>query len=283
MNFVLAKSVLFEFFRVKSPRCLLVVVAASLVLSFSGPASADESGYRAGQRFIEHPPVSIETGLTDGQTTLSPGSYRVRVRAGRLVFADAEMRQVVLRAPCKFAVLTSNLRAPKITQKKLGTTWRIEYAYRAWRCAVTLRESPAKPDTPQLARTLPELTKIKRPVSSGVYDEPDAYELATRLLEQRALELKPCLLRAERKGTRLRAEDLTKCMCSLSSVWKLPHVEKPLAVALRVVPFPFGLSFVQNPDGRRSECRAWIGRGPVESGVEVGGLWLEVLDEGYEP
>ena len=200
MNFVLAKSVLFEFFRVKSPRCLLVVVAASLVLSLSGPASADESGYRSGQRFIEHPPVSIKTGLTDGQTTLSPGSYRVRVRAGRLVFADAEMRQVVLRAPCKFAVLTSNLRAPKITQKKLGTTWRIEYAYRAWRCAVTLRESSAKPDTPQLARTLPELTKIKRPISSGVYDEPDSYELATRLLEQRALELKPCLLTCGAQG-----------------------------------------------------------------------------------
>ena len=117
----------------------------------------------------QHPPMSpdivranaslntrlslLRVGLTDGQTTLSPGSYRVRVRAGRLVFADAEMRQVVLRAPCKFAVLASNLRAPKITQKKVGTTWRIEYAYRAWRCAVILAESSAKPDTPKLART----------------------------------------------------------------------------------------------------------------------------------
>ena len=261
----------------------LLVVATMLVLSTSGPASADESGYRSGQRFIEHPPVSIGVGLTDGKTTLSPGNYRVRVRAGRLVFADAEMRQVALRVPCKFAVLASNLRAPKITQKKVGTSWRIEYAYRAWRCAVILAESSAKLDTPKVARAVPELTKFKRPISSGVYDEPDSYELATRLLERRALELKPCLLRAERRGTRLRPEDLTKCMCSLSSVWKLPRVEKPLAVALRVVPFPFGLSFVQGPDGRRKECRAWIGRGPVESGVEVGGLWLEVLDEGYEP
>ena len=222
MNFVLAKSVLSEFSRAESSRCPLLVVATMLVLSTSGPASADESGYRSGQRFIEHPPVSIGVGLTDGKTTLSPGNYRVRVRAGRLVFADAEMRQVTLRAPCKFAVLASNLSAPKITQKKVGTSWRIEYAYRAWRCAVILAESSAKLDTPKVARAVPELTKFKRPISSGVYDEPDSYELATRLLERRALELKPCLLRAERKGTRLRAEDLTKCMCSLSSYGSFP-------------------------------------------------------------
>ena len=157
MSSVLAKSVLLEFSRAKSNLGLSVVTAVMLALFLSVQAWAEESGYRSGQRFVEHPPIQILSSLTDGKEVLPTGSYRVRVRAGRMVFADAEMRQVALRLPCKFAVLPSNLATPKITQKKVGETWRIEYAYRAWRCAVTLKASLQEHEQRQQAQTLPEM------------------------------------------------------------------------------------------------------------------------------
>ena len=244
-------------------------------------ASADSSGYRVGERFIEHPPIELRQSLTDGKDVLRPGRYRVRVRAGRIIVADAELRQVQLRAPCKWSVLGKSFSQPQVTLMKSGQEWRLDYRYRAWSCALTLREDKGLIPDEQLK--LPESVKRRRTISSGIFDEPDAYELLTQTLEKRASDLKPCLVRAERRGPRLTVNELSRCMCSMSEVWRLPKVEKPLDIALRVVPYPFGLAFTHRADGRKADCRGWLGRGPIQNGVEVGGLWLEVLDEGYEP
>ena len=70
----------------------------------------------------------------------------------------------------------------------------------------------------------------------------------------------------------------------MSKSWRLPKPEKTLEIALRVVPFSFWASFLRRPHlARETSVGGWVGRGPVQSGVEVGGLWLEVMDEGYRP
>lgn len=127
-----------------------------------------------------------------------------------------------------------------------------------------------------------DITKKKRDVSSGVFDETDTYELVTRILEQRAREFRPCLLRAERQGSRLKLASLSRCACGFVNSWRFPPLDRTIKVALRIVPFPFGIAFQLGNDQAIRECRAWVGRGPVDSGVEVDGLWLEVLDEGYQ-
>lgn len=281
MSFARAKSVSFVSFQVKCFAYAFGLLVGAF--GFSLEALGESSGYRSGERFVEHPPISIPAFVSDGDEVLSPGDYFIRVRAGRILFADAELRQVRLRAPCKLSVSKRSYPQPDISLTSSGSYWRVRYVYRSWSCLVVLRETKAPTARVKEEQDLPELKKRHRVVSSGVYDELDSYELVTRMLERRALELKPCLLRAERRGSRLTAKELTKCMCSLSKTWKLPRTEKPLPIALRVVPFPFGLAFEHLPSGIRKECRGWVGRGPVESGVEVGGLWLEVMDEGYKP
>ena len=267
------------------PRFLLVIVSSLFWSAANGSpqALAESTGYRSGERFVEHPPIEVPTFLSDGDDVVSPGRYLVRVRAGRILLADAELRQVQLRAPCKMSISKKSYQQPEVTLTKLGRRWQIRYVYRAWVCGVLLDEVELPKSKPSNDIDRTALKKRRRAVSSGVYDEPDSYELVTRVLERRALDLKPCLLRAERRGHRLTSEELSKCMCSMSKSWRLPQPEKPLEIALRVVPFPFGLAFEATPSGKRNKCRGWIGRGPVQSGVEVGGLWLEVMDEGYRP
>ena len=281
MSFARAKSGLFVSCQVKIIVCALSLLVSSFGVAFE--VHGEVSGYRSGERFVEHPPVKVSEFLSYGDEVLSPGAYLIRVRAGRILFADAELRQVRLRAPCKLSVSKRSYPQPEISVTQSGGYRRIRYVYRAWSCSVDLRKVERPKAETEDTQDVPELKKLRRTISSGVYDEPDSYELVTRMLERRALELKPCLKRAERRGSRLTDEELTKCMCSLSKTWKLPMVEKPLAIALRVVPFPFGLAFEHSPGGIRKDCRGWIGRGPVKSGVEVGGLWLEVMDEGYTP
>ena len=251
------------------------------MLSVASVALADTGGYRQGQRFEEHPPLDVPFGVSAKGVFLPPGSYVVRVRAGRLIFADAELRQVRLRVPCRMSVTQSTFEQPSIDVSSNSRGLYVRYSYRAWSCFAMLARAQA-PDTTTQTRTSLEHAKMKRNVSSGVFEEADTYELVTRILEQRAREFRPCLLRAERQGSRLKLDGLTRCACGFVESWRFPPLDSTIKVALRVVPFPFGIAFQLEKDRRLKDCRAWIGRGPVDSGVEVDGLWLEVLDEGYQ-
>ena len=152
-------------------------------------ALAESTGYRSGERFIEHPPIEVPTFLSDGDDVISPGRYLVRVRAGRILLADAELRQVRLRAPCKMSISKKSYPQPEVTLIQVGRRWQIRYVYRAWVCGVLLHEVELPKSKPE--RDVDRLVskKRRRVVSSGVYDEPDSYELVTRVLERRALDL----------------------------------------------------------------------------------------------
>ena len=126
---------------------------------------------------------------------------------------------------------------------------------------MTLSESSAKPDTPSPRRPYLSSQRSNDRSQVGFTTNP-CLRVGYRLLEQRALELKPCLLRAERRGRafgesyqmyvlfelRMEASSCRKASRSCTSCGTLS----------------FWSFICSEPRWASTECRAWVGRGPVE-------------------
>ncbi len=234
---------------------LLVWVVCVLMPGESAAQRRDGGG--GGRAKLE---ITLEHPTRFATTTVLPGRYRLSLDGTTLTLLQARTMVTAARVPLEESVLEETVAEAtatvSVSRRDVAIRVKVrdrEYVARGERVA---GENPRGPSVDLASR------KNVVGITGGIPTEKTERELIAQSLSRYEKDIAHCADQAHKQRWTTDHPRFRRCVCPLTTKWRMPKVEKATRVHRPLAKRRSGYSITVTEAGKVADCRAWIGAKP---------------------